>query len=52
MTKFNNNSQNYKNLTQLSYSKNSLYVVYFCLYGGENTEHFVAILQTPWYYHI
>lgn len=47
MTKLNNNLQNYRNFSQVFYSKNSLYVVYVCLYEGENTEHFVALLKTP-----
>lgn len=47
MTNLNSSPQNYKNLSQVFSSKNCLYVVYFCLYRGENTEHFVAVLQTP-----
>lgn len=39
-------------LRQVFYNKNSLYVVHFRLYGGENIEHFVAVPETPWRSHI
>lgn len=52
MAKLNNKCLELHKLEAGFYNKNYFYDVHFCLYGGENIEHSMAVLQNPRCWHI